>query len=545
MKRFIKLSVIACLVAVMSGCNDNDEEASYFKIGSQSLTQVFGPEGGTGYFTVSANRKFTAAASESWCTATVMEGKTEENIEIKVSPLQAITGRQATVTIACAGFASQSLTVTQTGVTVTFEVTPPENRTAVAWQGENVVFTVNSSETWAYEITAGSGWLAEETKGAATLTLVAAANSGDARDAAVRFFLPAYPDAGEEIEITQAARAVTLSVAPEAVSLTKNGGGIELTVTTNADSWTYTKPAWSRLTEKTGASLKLTVDANMSISKRTGFVVVTAGGQVQQTTVAQAGLVDFSGLTPPVAIGHRGMFQTYPENTLSALRACVENGMGVEFDVRTSKDGELVIMHDDNTARTTNGGFRKIRDLTLAEIKELDAGSWFNPSFAGERVPTLEEVLSTVKEKQIKAVPLAVNIKDVDVSGEIELVNLLVKYNLLEQSFCFDQTEAASRRLKNLNVSVKTGRNVGRGDLQKEITEGLTDVFLIGFTPAASEASLLKQANKLIVANLGGQNISPDLNHDYLITSGIDGLLVDNVWEFHRHINDLFTRNEN
>jgi glycerophosphoryl diester phosphodiesterase len=529
----------------MSGCKDS-EEAPYFKIGSQSLTQLFGPEGGTGYFTVSSNRKFTAAASESWCTATVMEEKTEDNLKIDVSPIQATTDRQATVTIACSGFASRMLAVTQTGVTITFEVTLPENRTAVAWQGENVVFAVNSSETWAYEITAGSGWLTQGTKDDATLTLVAAANSGDARDAVVRFFLPAYPDAVEEFEITQAARdAVTLAIAPEAISLTKNGGGIELTVITNADSWTYTKPAWSRLTEKTGGLLKLTVDANMSISKRTGFVIVTADKQVQQTMVAQAGLVDFSGLTPPVAIGHRGMFQTYPENTLSALSACVENGMGVEFDVRTSKDGELVIMHDDNTARTTNGGFKRIRDLTLAEIKELDAGSWFSPVFAGEKVPTLEEVLSAVKEKQIKAVPLAVNIKDVDVSGEIELVNLLVKYDLLEQSFCFDQTEAASRRLKNLNVSVKIGRNVSRSDLQKEINEGLTDVFLIGFTPAASEASLLKQANKLIVANLGGQNISPDLNHDYLITSGIDGLLVDNVWVFHRRINDLFTQNEN
>ncbi|MDR1154157.1 MAG: hypothetical protein LBL04_05550, partial [Bacteroidales bacterium] len=260
MKQFIKLSVIACLVAVMSGCKDS-EEAPYFKIGSQSLTQVFGPEGGTKYFTVSTNRKFTAAASESWCTATVTEGKTEENIEIKVSPLQATTGRQATVTIACTGFASQSLTVTQTGVEITFEVTPPENRTAVAWQGENVVFAVNSSETWAYEVTPNSGWLTEGPKDATTLTLVAAANSGAARNATVRFFLPAYTEVSEEIVITQMAQGeVTLSVTPERTSVIPKGGGDAdvITVTTDANEWNYTAPAWLRESGKTATTLTLT-----------------------------------------------------------------------------------------------------------------------------------------------------------------------------------------------------------------------------------------------------------------------------------------------
>ncbi|MDR1154155.1 MAG: glycerophosphodiester phosphodiesterase family protein [Bacteroidales bacterium] len=250
---------------------------------------------------------------------------------------------------------------------------------------------------------------------------------------------------------------------------------------------------------------------------------------------------DYSGLTPPIAIGHRGMYQTYPENTLSAIRACVENGMGIEFDVRTSKDGELVIMHDDNTARTTNGGSKRLRDLTLAEIKELDAGSWFGSAFAGERVPTLEEVLSTVKEKQKGTVLLAVNIKDVDAAGEVKLVNLLVKYNLLKQSFCFDQTEAASRRLKNLNASVKIGRNVGRGDLQKEIDEGLTDVFLIGFVLTSTEQELLRREHKDIVVNIGGANNgqNPALWRDHLL-AGIDGIIVDYVAQFHDYITNLF-----
>jgi glycerophosphoryl diester phosphodiesterase len=250
---------------------------------------------------------------------------------------------------------------------------------------------------------------------------------------------------------------------------------------------------------------------------------------------------DYSALTPPIAIGHRGMFKTYPENTLIGVKACVKDGMGVEFDVRTSKDGELVIMHDEITARTTNGGSKRIRDLTLAQIKELDAGSWFSTAFAGERVPTLEEVLSTVKENQKGTVLLAVNIKEVDAAGEGKLVNLLMKYGLLKQSFCFDQTEAASERLKNLNVSVKIGKNVGRGDLQKEITGGLTDVFLIGFSPTSTEVETLRTAHKEIVVNIGdaanGQN--PALWRDHLL-AGIDGIIVDYVTQFHDYITNLF-----
>ncbi|MDR1154156.1 MAG: hypothetical protein LBL04_05545 [Bacteroidales bacterium] len=248
---------------------------------------------------------------------------------------------------------------------------------------------------------------------------------------------------------------------------------------------------------------------------------------------------DYSSLTPPVILGHRGMAKTYPENTLIALNACVKDGMGFEFDVRTSKDGELVIMHDDNTARTTNGGSKRIRDLTLAEIKELDAGSWFSPVFAGEKVPTLEEVLSAVKENQKGNIILAVEIKDVDAAGEAKLVNLLVKYNLLKQSFCFAQTDAASRRLKNLNASVKIGKQIGRNDLQKEITEGLADVFMLGFLPTSNEVEMLRTARREIVINAGtdGQDPAPWRNH---LLSGVDGIIVDYAAQFHNYVANLF-----
>jgi len=91
---------------------------------------------------------------------------------------------------------------------------------------------------------------------------------------------------------------------------------------------------------------------------------------------------------------HRGASATHPENTLAAFREAVRLGAHqIEFDVRMTKDGHLVLMHDAAVKRTTNGSGLVSR-LTLAEIRALDAGSWKGRQFAGERVPTFEETLA-------------------------------------------------------------------------------------------------------------------------------------------------------
>jgi glycerophosphoryl diester phosphodiesterase len=99
-------------------------------------------------------------------------------------------------------------------------------------------------------------------------------------------------------------------------------------------------------------------------------------------------------LTFPRIIGHRGAAASAPENTLAGLRRAAELGASwVEFDVRLSADRRCVLLHDETVERTSNGGARNARDLTLDELKRLDAGAWFGPGFAGERIPTLEETI--------------------------------------------------------------------------------------------------------------------------------------------------------
>lgn len=90
---------------------------------------------------------------------------------------------------------------------------------------------------------------------------------------------------------------------------------------------------------------------------------------------------------------HRGASGTHPENTLAAFEEAARLAIyGVELDVHLSKDGELVVIHDETIDRTSNGaGY--VKDLTLAELRAYDYGSWFKDEFAGESIPTLAEVL--------------------------------------------------------------------------------------------------------------------------------------------------------
>ena len=97
-------------------------------------------------------------------------------------------------------------------------------------------------------------------------------------------------------------------------------------------------------------------------------------------------------------IAHRGYSAKYPENTLIAFEEAAKLDVwGVEFDVHLTKDNQLVVIHDESIQRTSNGkGF--VKDLTLAELREFDYGSWFAPEFAGQQIPTLAEVLAIFKD---------------------------------------------------------------------------------------------------------------------------------------------------
>ncbi|MCW2932693.1 MAG: glycerophosphoryl diester phosphodiesterase [Actinomycetia bacterium] len=98
-----------------------------------------------------------------------------------------------------------------------------------------------------------------------------------------------------------------------------------------------------------------------------------------------------------VIAAHRGMAAGYPENTLAAFRHSVADGFPViEVDLRATADGHIVVMHDETVDRTTSGT-GEVGQMTLAEVRSLDAGSHAGPRFAGEPVPTYPETLEALR----------------------------------------------------------------------------------------------------------------------------------------------------
>ncbi len=103
----------------------------------------------------------------------------------------------------------------------------------------------------------------------------------------------------------------------------------------------------------------------------------------------------------PQIVAHRGASADAPENTMPAFRLAVEVGAdGIETDAHLTSDGHIVLIHDENTLRTT-GFDGEVGDLTLAELRKLDAGSWFGSAFAGTPIPELWELLELLQPTKL------------------------------------------------------------------------------------------------------------------------------------------------
>ena len=116
---------------------------------------------------------------------------------------------------------------------------------------------------------------------------------------------------------------------------------------------------------------------------------------------------------------HRGLCARYPENTMESFRAAVEIGVDqIELDVRLTKDGEAVIIHDDTVDRTANAS-GKVIDMTLAELRELDFGIKKGPAFAGAKIPTFREFMEYIKDHPTMTVD--VELKEYPTPGREQL----------------------------------------------------------------------------------------------------------------------------
>ncbi|MDN3451872.1 glycerophosphodiester phosphodiesterase family protein [Planococcus sp. APC 3906] len=198
------------------------------------------------------------------------------------------------------------------------------------------------------------------------------------------------------------------------------------------------------------ASLAMTAFTGSALAAEDGEATKTISKQQQQEMVN---------------VAHRGASGHAPENTMEAFQKGFEMKADyIEIDVQMTKDGELVVIHDTTVDRTTDGT-GKVGDLTLAEIRQLDAGSWFGEAYAGEKVPTFEEVLDEFRGK----VGILIELKAPELYPGVEakIADALIERNMdtpnnekiIIQSFNHESMKTSKELLPNISHGVLLGGN--------------------------------------------------------------------------------------
>lgn len=178
---------------------------------------------------------------------------------------------------------------------------------------------------------------------------------------------------------------------------------------------------------------------------------------------------------------HRGANEHAPENTLAAAKKAIEFGAAyVEIDVRTSKDGVMYIMHDFTVDRTTDGkGF--VSGLTSEEIDKLDAGSWFDAKFAGEKVPRLEPYLRWIKGKA----KVYFDVKGADLA---ELIRMIYDVGMENDCFFWFGSDRKAREFRELDKKIPLKINVRTAaDVRKAHEEFDADIVEVGLSNMSEE----------------------------------------------------------
>jgi glycerophosphoryl diester phosphodiesterase len=162
-----------------------------------------------------------------------------------------------------------------------------------------------------------------------------------------------------------------------------------------------------------------------------------------------------------INVAHRGASGTRPENTMVSFRRAMEIGADyIELDTRPTTDGVAVIMHDSTVDRTTDGAGR-VSDLTLEQIKKLNAGSWFAAEYAPERVPTLPEVIALTADK----VPLSLEIKAAGVEKQAVAA---LRESGNHDSFISSFNEDCLRRVREIDPEMPIELIVGNDPLSAD-----------------------------------------------------------------------------
>jgi glycerophosphoryl diester phosphodiesterase len=208
------------------------------------------------------------------------------------------------------------------------------------------------------------------------------------------------------------------------------------------------------------------------------LVLPIVGGVAAMLALSFAGLLYVAtrlDLERPVAVtAHRGASTAAPENTMAAFRAAMAAGADyAELDVQLTRDRRVVVLHDADLMRM-GGEPRRVASSTLAELQAVDVGRRTGPAFAGERVPTLEDVIDEVGGRMKLNVELKYNVRDPELAPAV--VELLRRKDFLDQAVITSLDYAALREVRTLEPRLRTGHIVtaGAGDLTRSQADFLS-----------------------------------------------------------------------
>jgi glycerophosphoryl diester phosphodiesterase len=244
--------------------------------------------------------------------------------------------------------------------------------------------------------------------------------------------------------------------------------------------------------------------------------------------------------SPPrevVSIAHRGLLHDTPENTVPNFAACLDVGIGIEFDVSRTRDGMLVCLHDETLDRTTDGS-GPVTETTLADVQQLDAGGWFAPQFKGLKVPTIDEVLALIAAHPTSQGVYAVDLKAKDKDVEADVMQLAKKHGVLDRLLFIGRTIDNPNVRKRLRAADKTCHSAvlaqTRDDLSAAIADVDSDWVYVRFVPTADDVAAIRAAGKRTMVS--GSTVAGRETENWrnAIAAGADAILTDYPIELRR-----------
>ncbi|WP_163527488.1 glycerophosphodiester phosphodiesterase [Halobacillus ihumii] len=232
-----------------------------------------------------------------------------------------------------------------------------------------------------------------------------------------------------------------------------------------------------------------------------------------------------------ITIAHRGASGYAPENTMAAFEKSVDMKAEMfELDVQMSKDGKLVVIHDTTVDRTTNGS-GQVGDFTYEELQQLDAGSWFSEEFAGEKIPTLGQVLDQFKGRS----GILIELKSPSLYPGIEqkVADALVSRNMhkpenekiIVQSFDHESMKKFHSILPSVPIGVLLGYSEN-GVSNEQLTEFSSYADYFNPNKAMITKDLVERIHEYDMKT-HPYTVRDRESANYLLEAGVDGIITD------------------